>query len=95
MINEQFVIDYLAYKAGRPLKVRELARALAIPDRDYTGFRIMIKETYGCWKTDNFEKPSTWSPCSAKSCGWKYLYFKRRIWHYNHRIRRASSYFTR
>jgi len=44
MINEQFVIDYLAYKAGRPLKVRELARALAIPDRDYTGFRIMIKK---------------------------------------------------
>ncbi len=41
--NEQFVIDYLAYKAGRPLKVRELAKALDISERDYSGFRAMVR----------------------------------------------------
>ncbi len=42
-INEQFVIDYLTYKAGRPLKAKELAAELKIPQRDYRSFRNMLK----------------------------------------------------
>ncbi len=43
-INEQFVIDYLAYKAGRPLKLKELARELKVAERDYVHFRGMVKK---------------------------------------------------
>ncbi|MEP0829252.1 MAG: ribonuclease R [bacterium] len=42
--NEQFIIDFLAYKAGRPLKVRELAKALSIAERDYSTFRTMVRK---------------------------------------------------
>jgi ribonuclease R len=43
-LKEQFVIDYLAYKAGRPLKVKELARELKIPPKEYPSFRNSVKK---------------------------------------------------
>jgi ribonuclease R len=43
-INEPFVIDYLSYKAGRPLKLKELSRELRIPAKDYASFRNMVKK---------------------------------------------------
>jgi len=42
-INEQFIIDYLTYKASRPLKTKELAKELDIPSKDYQSFRKMVK----------------------------------------------------
>ncbi len=43
-INDDFVIDFLAHKAGRPLKLKELARELEVPERDYSSFRSMVKK---------------------------------------------------
>lgn len=42
-INEAFVIDYLRYKAGRPLKPRELAKEIGISEKEYPAFRKLIK----------------------------------------------------
>lgn len=43
-INEAFIIDYLTYKAGRPLKLKELAKELGIAGTDYSTFRDLIKQ---------------------------------------------------
>jgi len=43
VINEAFIKDYLAYKAGRPLKLKELAKELKIPNSKYNHFRSMVK----------------------------------------------------
>ncbi|MCX6826386.1 MAG: ribonuclease R [candidate division Zixibacteria bacterium] len=42
-IDEHLIVDFLAYKAGRPLKIKELARALKISPRDYLSFRGLVK----------------------------------------------------
>lgn len=42
-INEQFVIDFLSYKAGRPLKLRDLAKEMGISAKEYSSFRTLIK----------------------------------------------------
>ncbi len=42
-INEAFIIDYLKYKAGRPLKIKELATELRIPSKEYPSFRSLVK----------------------------------------------------
>jgi len=42
-INEAFIIDYLKYKAGRPLKIKELAGELRIPSKEYAAFRSQVK----------------------------------------------------
>ena len=43
-INEAFIVDFLRYKAGRPLKVKEMAKEIGIPNNEYTAFRIKVKE---------------------------------------------------
>lgn len=43
-INEAFIVDFLRYKAGRPLKVKEMANEIGIPNKEYTAFRIKVKE---------------------------------------------------
>nr|MBN2278358.1 ribonuclease R [candidate division Zixibacteria bacterium] len=42
-LNEQFIMDFLAFKAGRPLKIKDLAREMEISARDYSSFRGMVK----------------------------------------------------
>ncbi|RKX29757.1 MAG: ribonuclease R [Candidatus Zixiibacteriota bacterium] len=43
-INEAFIIDYLRYKAARPLKPRELAREIGISEKEYPAFRRLVKK---------------------------------------------------
>lgn len=43
-ITKAFIEDYLAYKAGRPLKLKELAQELKIPKKEYIKFRSQVKE---------------------------------------------------
>ncbi|MEW5923400.1 MAG: ribonuclease R [Candidatus Zixiibacteriota bacterium] len=43
-INESFIIDFLRYKAGRPLKPRELAKEIGVGERGYVAFRRLVKE---------------------------------------------------
>lgn len=43
-INESFIIDFLRYKAGRPLKPRELAKEIGIGEKEYNAFRRLVKE---------------------------------------------------
>jgi ribonuclease R len=43
-ITEELIIEYLKNKAGRPLKIKELARELKIPDVDYKSFRATVKK---------------------------------------------------
>jgi len=43
-ITKTFVLDFLAYKAARPLKLKELASELKIPRKEYTRFRGLVKE---------------------------------------------------
>ncbi|PKK84448.1 MAG: ribonuclease R [candidate division Zixibacteria bacterium HGW-Zixibacteria-1] len=43
-INESFIIDFLRYKAGRPLKPRELAKEIGVTEKEYVAFRRLIKE---------------------------------------------------
>ena len=43
-IKDQYIIDYLAYKAGRPLKLRELAHELRISEKEYPSFRGAVKK---------------------------------------------------
>jgi len=43
-ITKTFVLDFLAYKAARPLKLKELALELKIPRKEYTRFRGLVKE---------------------------------------------------
>ena len=38
------VIEYLRTSAGRPLKARELARALSVPDQDYHDFKALLQQ---------------------------------------------------
>jgi len=42
-INESFIIDFLRYKAGRPLKIKEMAKEIGISNQDYSSFRIKVK----------------------------------------------------
>lgn len=42
-INEAFIIDFLTYKAGRPLKPKELATELSVSGADYRRLRDLIK----------------------------------------------------
>jgi ribonuclease R len=41
-INEAYVIDYLTYKAGRPLKIKELAKEMNVSGKDYGDLRSLI-----------------------------------------------------
>lgn len=41
-IGADRVIEYLRTKAGRPLKAKELARGLGIPNHDYAEFRALL-----------------------------------------------------
>ncbi len=43
-ITKAFITDYLTYKAGRPLKLKELAAELNITKKEYTKFRSYVKE---------------------------------------------------
>ncbi|SYZ74290.1 Ribonuclease R [Candidatus Zixiibacteriota bacterium] len=43
-INAAYIIDFLAYKAGRPLKLKELAKELGIAEKDYSSFRSTVKQ---------------------------------------------------
>lgn len=38
------VIEYLRTSAGRPLKARELARALSVPDQEYHDFKDLLRQ---------------------------------------------------
>lgn len=42
-INEPFIIDFLSYKAGRPLKLKELANEIGVSSKEYASFRKMVK----------------------------------------------------
>ena len=42
-ITKAFIEDYLAYKAGRPLKLKELAAELNISKKEYVKFRDLVK----------------------------------------------------
>ena len=37
-INEKYIIDFLSFKAGRPLKLKELAHELEVGEKDYPSF---------------------------------------------------------
>ncbi len=41
-LNPQQIVDYLRDKAGRPLKTKELARALEVEESDYQEFRALL-----------------------------------------------------
>ena len=41
-INRDRILDFLCSEAGRPLKPRELSRALRVPERDYRRFRRLL-----------------------------------------------------
>ncbi len=43
-INEAFIIDFLTYKAGRPLKPKELASELSVNNAEYRQLRDLIKK---------------------------------------------------
>ncbi|MBN2227370.1 MAG: ribonuclease R [candidate division Zixibacteria bacterium] len=43
-IETHFIIDYLSYKAKRPLKIKELASELRISSKDYPSFRRLVKQ---------------------------------------------------
>ncbi len=43
-INEAFIVDFLRYKAGRPLKIKEMAKEIGIPGKEYPSFRDKVKE---------------------------------------------------
>ncbi len=43
-LKEHYIIDYLAYKAGRPLKIKELASEMRIPGKEYQSFRKLVKQ---------------------------------------------------
>ncbi len=43
-LNEALIIDYLRYKAGRPLKPKELAAQLGVSDANYRKFRDLLKK---------------------------------------------------
>ncbi len=43
-ITKAFIADYLAYKAGRPLKLKELAAELNVTKNEYVKFRSYVKE---------------------------------------------------
>lgn len=43
-ISKTFISDFLAYKAGRPLKLKELALELNISKKEYVKFRSLVKE---------------------------------------------------
>ncbi len=43
-INDAYIIDYLTYKAGRPLKPKELARELRVPNNEYRQLRDLLKK---------------------------------------------------
>jgi ribonuclease R len=43
-VNEAFIVDYLRYKAGRPLKVKELAKDMNISSKEYSSFRSLVKK---------------------------------------------------
>jgi ribonuclease R len=43
-INEAFIVDFLRYKAGRPLKIKEMAKEIGIPGSEYSSFRNKVKE---------------------------------------------------
>jgi len=43
-IKAHFIIDYLSYKAKRPLKIKELAKELQIANKDYPSFRRLVKQ---------------------------------------------------
>ncbi len=43
-INEAFIVDFLRYKAGRPLKIKEMAKEMGVPGKEYPTFRNKVKE---------------------------------------------------
>ena len=43
-ISRDRVLAYVRQEAGRPLKIRELARALRVPEIDYRGFRRLVRQ---------------------------------------------------
>jgi len=43
-INEAFIIDFLTYKAGRPLTPKELASELSVSNAEYRQLRDLIKK---------------------------------------------------
>ena len=43
-ISRDRVLAYVRQGAGRPLKIRELARALRVPEVDYRGFRRLVRQ---------------------------------------------------
>jgi ribonuclease R len=43
-ISQSQIIDFLAFKAGRPLKLKELARELDIVEKEYPSFRAAVKQ---------------------------------------------------
>jgi len=43
-INEAFIIDFLRYKAGRPLKIRELSKEIGIAEKEYPAFRKLVNK---------------------------------------------------
>ena len=55
-INEAFIIDYLRYKAGRPLKPRELAREIGISEKEYPSFRKLVKNLIDDGKLVNLRR---------------------------------------
>jgi ribonuclease R len=55
-INEQRIIDYLAFKAGRPLRVKELAKELKISEKEYPSFRNSVKRLIDSGKLVNLKR---------------------------------------
>lgn len=43
-LNKKVILDFIRSRADRPLKVKELAQALHIPDEDYSKFRRAVKQ---------------------------------------------------
>ena len=42
--SQEQILEFLSGEGIRPLKVRELARKMKIPDKEYGGFRRTIRE---------------------------------------------------
>jgi len=43
-INQEQIVEYISSKAYKPVRIRELARGLKIPESEYSVFRKLIKD---------------------------------------------------
>ncbi|MFH2036237.1 MAG: ribonuclease R [Candidatus Zixiibacteriota bacterium] len=41
-INEKYIVDFLAYRSKRPLKMKEMAKEMNIPQNEYAKFRQLV-----------------------------------------------------